>query len=114
MTANDAFSLTSNCAVPWKSLDSYSRRPRTRSQSGDYPTDDKEMIIQCFNCTKSECDNCHHYNYKSKRKARMKEAKDIFLGYYYAGYGRAYICEVMRISQTTYYRFLNKFIKGKG
>ena len=96
--------------LPWNSVDAM-RRP-TYFYEG---IDNKEKVIQCFNCKKDECDNCHALNYTgNKRAVRLKKTREIFLRYYLAGYSRQWICDQMKISSTTYGRYYIRFIEKEG
>ena len=110
MSENDALALVRNCTTPWMSLDAIGKHKNPRGLGGEYVLDSKDLIMQCFNCEKDECDNCHSSRYSKIRKTRMKEARKIFVGYYIAGYDMKAICEAMQISRTTYLRYLERFI----
>lgn len=110
MSGNDALRFVRNCTVPWRSLDAY----YTSSQRDFVGADTQEQIIKCFNCEKPECDNCLSSNYTGGIRAiRQREAKELFLYYYYKGYTVKRICEEMHISAKTYNRYRKKFVLGE-
>lgn len=111
MSEYEMISLVSNCVIPWKSLDACNIRARERADF-EFGLESKEKMMECFNCKKDECDNCHDRQYSNARAIRMKETGELFMKYYYAGLCKAEICEAMHITATTYRNYVQRFIKG--
>ena len=114
MSDYEIIQLAQNSTAPWNSLDACNRKHKNpRGLGGEYILDSKDLITQCFNCKKPECNNCHHYGHSEKRAIRNQEAKETFLLYYCTGFNKEQICKIMKISATTYNRYLHIYILDK-
>jgi len=106
MNDQDILKLVYNATLPW-----------------DYPTkskmdrhnpylnmaiDTQANIMRCLSCTKGECNNC--LSPKKKRAASIKQkTQETFLNLIDNGFGIAYICEAMGITERTYWNYKRKY-----